>query len=119
MPIAKMRTFYHHRLRAVGAAVLAAAIGLAALGAFSLSLPAQAEGDAFLSFQSNPATINGCGTTTVDVWINDITLAYAADFEMHFDPSALEVVDAMPYMPGVQNQPLYTFMDSGFVLATR
>jgi hypothetical protein len=52
----------------------------------------------------------------VDMYIQDVVDLYGADVQLGFDPTKLQVVDADPNLPGIQIQPLYTFMVPGFVI---
>lgn len=59
----------------------------------------------------------GVGETfVVNLYIQDVVNMYAADIHLRFDPTVLQVQDAEPGVPGVQIQPLDTFMVPGFVI---
>ncbi len=57
-----------------------------------------------LSITLSPAagTITGCGTTTVEIWLNEVVDFYGADVRLSFDPTVLQVVDSNPGQAGVQ-----------------
>ncbi len=57
-----------------------------------------------ITFSPDPATVNGCETIEVGVWINDVEGLYGADVRVSFDPAVLEVVDALP-ASGIQVRP--------------
>lgn len=82
--------------------VLAMLAGLA-----GLTPPAQASAGSkgaeatTITLNPSPVTINGCEIVQVQVWINDVSNLYAADVQLSFDPSVLEVVDFDPGTPGV------------------
>lgn len=52
----------------------------------------------------------------VDIYIQDVIDLYGADVQLSFDTGIAQVVDADPNLPGVQIQPLATFMVPGFVI---
>jgi hypothetical protein len=53
---------------------------------------------------------------TVNLYLQDIVDAYGADVRMCFDPAILEAQDSDPFAPGIQIQPLASFMNPGFVI---
>jgi len=55
-------------------------------------------------------------TFVVNLYVQDVTDLYAADIHLRFDPTILQVEDARPEVPGVQIQPLATFMSPDFVI---
>jgi hypothetical protein len=52
----------------------------------------------------------------VDIYIQDVVDLYGADVQLSFDTGIAQVVDADPNLPGVQIQPLATFLVPGFVI---
>lgn len=52
----------------------------------------------------------------VDIYIQDVVDLYGADVRLAFDTSIAQVVDADPSLPGIQIQPLASFMAPGFVI---
>jgi len=57
---------------------------------------------ASVTMTRSAAVVEGCGFTTVDVWVNDVVGLYGADFRMTFDPARLQVVDQDSYTYGTQ-----------------
>ena len=64
------------------------------------------------------STIQGCETSQVEIWINNVADLYGADVRLSFDPAVLEVVDADAGEPGIQIEnggflvpPLYTALN--------
>lgn len=55
-----------------------------------------------ITLSPTPASIQGCESIEVEIWINDVTDLYAADVRLSFDPSVLEVVDQNVGKAGVQ-----------------
>lgn len=55
-------------------------------------------------------------TFVVNIYLQDVTDAYGADVRMCFDPTILEAQDADSFAPGIQIQPLNSFMNPGFVI---
>ena len=62
------------------------------------------------------SSVSGCASVRVEIWVNDVNDLYAADVHVLFDPALLQVVDVDPGAPGVQIEPVYTFMNPGFVI---
>ena len=52
----------------------------------------------------------------VEIYIQDVVDLYGADVQLSFDTAIAQVVDADSNLPGVQIQPLATFMVPGFVI---
>lgn len=52
----------------------------------------------------------------VTVYLQDIVDVYGADVRMCFDPTLLQVQDSDAAAPGVQIQPLSSFMQPGFII---
>jgi len=71
---------------------------------------------ASVTMTRSAAVVEGCGFTTVDVWVNDVVGLYGADFRMTFDPARLQVVDQDSYTYGTQLQPIGTFLKTDFVI---
>lgn len=69
-----------------------------------------------VTLQRSAGTIQGCGTVTVDIWVNDVSALYGADVRVHFDPAVLQVVDANVSAPYTQIQPLSDFLQTNFVI---
>jgi hypothetical protein len=61
-------------------------------------------------------SVSGCGSVRVEIWVNGVTDLNAADVHVQFDPALLQVVDADVDAPGVQIEPIYTFMYPGFII---
>jgi hypothetical protein len=59
-------------------------------------------GGAFLAVQPPNATIDEGSPITVTLALSNITDTYGIDFELQFEPSVLEVLDADPGDAGVQ-----------------
>jgi hypothetical protein len=55
-------------------------------------------------------------TFTVNLYLQDIVAAYGADVRMCFDAAVIEAQDADAFAPGIQIQPLGSFMSPGFVI---
>lgn len=55
-------------------------------------------------------------TFTVNLYLQDIVDAYGADIRMCFDSTIIEAQDADAFAPGIQIQPLGSFMNPGFVI---
>jgi hypothetical protein len=70
---------------------------------------------ASLSFSPGPATIHGCETIPVEVWVNNVAALYGADVKVSFDKDVLEVVDANLAKPGIQVQD-GSFLSPDFVV---
>ena len=68
-----------------------------------------------ITLSPSSGTITACATIQVDIWVNDVVDLYAGDFQLTFDPTKLEVVDAIPG-PGVQIEPLDGFLWPDWVL---
>jgi hypothetical protein len=65
--------------------------------------------------RSSP-NVQGCGLTTVDIWVKDVVGAYGADVRINYDPARLMVVDYDLYSYGTQIQPLNTFIKPDFTI---
>jgi hypothetical protein len=65
-----------------------------------------------------PLIALGPATTTlsVDIYVENVIGLYGADIQLLFDPDAAQVVDADPFMPGAQIQPLAGFLSPDFVI---
>lgn len=59
---------------------------------------------ASVSISPNPASLNGCETLALAIWVNNVSGLYGADIQLTFDPSILEVQDDDPLRNGVQVQ---------------
>ncbi len=55
-------------------------------------------------------------TFAVNLYVQDVTDLYAADIHLLFDPTILQVEDARPEVPGIQIQPLATFISPDFII---
>lgn len=55
-------------------------------------------------------------TVNVDLYIAHVANLYGADIKYTFDPSIVQVVDADPFIPGVQIQPLGGFLSPDLVI---
>lgn len=85
--------------------VLLAAIVLLSLvlAASQGILPAAAQPTATtITLSPSAGTLAGCGTLTVEIWLNDVAGFYGADVRLSFDPAVLQVVDSNAGTPGVQ-----------------
>jgi hypothetical protein len=71
------------------------------LGTTGGVISALAQSGTSIAFSPNPATVSGCGTTRVEIWINDPVELYGADVRFSFNPAVLEVVDADPSTSGI------------------
>lgn len=69
---------------------------------------------ATITLSPSPATLDGCQTAQLEIWVNSAANLYGLDVQLAFDPAALEVVDANSGQTGIQIQPLYTFFNPGF-----
>ncbi|MBN2551067.1 MAG: hypothetical protein JXB15_18035 [Anaerolineales bacterium] len=69
-----------------------------------------------ISLSPTPASLAGCGTVNVDIWVNDVANLYGADVQLTFDPNLLEVVDARPFETGVQILPVSTFLKPDWII---
>ena len=90
--------------------------GAAAQGLDPESAAAAPAATASVTLVRSSPSVQGCGLTTVDIWLNDVAAAYAADVRVKYDPATLAVVDANPSMDGTQIQPLNGFMKPEFVI---
>lgn len=65
-----------------------------------------------------PLFVTGAVTSTiqVDLYVANVANLYGADIKFGFDPSRAQVVDADPFMPGVQIQPLGGFLSPDLVV---
>ncbi|QLQ06879.1 MAG: hypothetical protein HZY76_13085 [Anaerolineae bacterium] len=52
----------------------------------------------------------------VDLYVANVTDLYGADIKYSFDPNIVQVVDADPFTPGVQIQPLAGFLSPDLVV---
>lgn len=66
----------------------------------------------------DPSSVFGYtdGTVSIDLYIQDVIALYGADMVVTFDTSIASVVDQNSSLPGVQIQPLSTFLVPGFTL---
>lgn len=65
---------------------------------------------------TTPTGVIGSTDVTVDMYIQDVVGLYGADLRISFfDTTIAQVVDQAP-AAGVQNQPLYTFMQPDFIV---
>ena len=71
---------------------------------------------ATVNLQPSAAAVQGCGTATVDIWVNDVVGLYGADVRVRFDPALLQVVDANVAAPFTQIQPLSGFLQTNLVI---
>ena len=71
---------------------------------------------ASVTLQRSAEAVQGCGTATVDIWVNNVVGLYGADVRVQFDPALLQVVDANVSAPFVQIQPLTGFLQTNFVI---
>lgn len=62
------------------------------------------------------STVRVGQTFIVNLYVQGVTDLYAADVHLRFDPTILQVEDARPEVPGVQIQPLATFISPDFVI---
>ena len=68
-----------------------------------------------ITLSPSSGTINGCGTTTVEIWLNEVVNFYGADIRLSFDPTVLQVVDSNPGQSGVQIE-VGNFWSPGFTV---
>ena len=62
------------------------------------------------------SNVVGGQTFVVNLYLQDIVDAYGADMRLCFDQTILAAQDFDPLKPGIQIQPLNTFMQPGFVI---
>ena len=106
------------RLICFGLVLLMAGAGLAQFALASIR-PAQAgPGSDPALVRCEPVVALGPATTTlsVDIYVENVSGLYGADIQLLFDPVAAQVVDADPFMPGAQIQPLAGFLSPDFVI---
>jgi len=49
-----------------------------------------------VSLTPSSASVDGCDTTEIQIWVNDVSNLYAIDVRLSFDPNVIQVVDANP-----------------------
>jgi hypothetical protein len=98
------------------AVVALAALSLAALGDAAAAPEGPGMDDALV--RCEPAVALGPATATlaVDIYVEDVVDLYGADIRLLFDTTYAQVVDADPFAPGVQIQPLAGFLSPDFVI---
>lgn len=69
-----------------------------------------------ITISPNPATIRGCETIALDIYINNAVNIYGVDAQLTFDPNVIEVVDADPSQAGIQIQIKSSFMSIDYVV---
>lgn len=74
------------------------------------------EATASVTLVRSSPSVQGCGLTTVDIWLNNVVAAYGADVRINYDITKLMVVDYDQYSYGTQIQPLSGFMKPDFVI---
>ena len=52
----------------------------------------------------------------VEVWVSDVTDLYGLDVQLVFDPTRFEIIDADPFMAGVQVIPRNDLLSSDLVI---
>jgi hypothetical protein len=62
-----------------------------------------------ITLNPSDATIDGCETIGVEIWINDVTELYGADVRLSFDPTIVEATDIVP---GDFLQNIWTTLDN-------
>lgn len=111
-----MRSFH----RVIAIAVIGLLVGLPALLPLTAAAHQPVEADtslaATVTLSAASPTVAGCAALRVEIWVNDVANLYAADVHVLFDPALLQVVDADPAAPGTQIEPVYSFMNSGFII---
>lgn len=97
--------------------ILAGLLMAAPSGAFSEPAGAIAPGSGAIA-RCDPLNASGPvgQDLVVDIYIQDVVDLFGADVRLGFDTSIAQVVDADSNLPGVQIQPLASFMVPGFVI---
>lgn len=62
------------------------------------------------------ATLAAGETLKVEVWVEDVLDLYGADVQLQFDPTAFQVLDANPALPGVQIRLRSDLLKPGIVI---
>ncbi|MGB9591496.1 MAG: cohesin domain-containing protein, partial [Candidatus Kryptoniota bacterium] len=57
-----------------------------------------------VTISPNPASLNGCDSLALEIWVNNVNGLYGADIQLTFNPLVLEVQDDDPVKNGVQVQ---------------
>ena len=78
---------------------------LSFFGSSGLATTGPANGPTTVSINPASQEISLGATGITDVMVEDVTDLYGVEFEITFDPTLVEVVDADPGKPGVQIQP--------------
>jgi|GEM_PF-2310832 hypothetical protein len=61
-----------------------------------------ATGPSCVALEPPDATLNGCDTVEVEIWIRNVANLYGADVRLTFDPAVVQVVDSDLAEPGIQ-----------------
>lgn len=67
-------------------------------------------------FEPSNGTLSAGETLVVKIRLEDVTALYGADVRIRFNPALVQVVDADAAAPGVQIQPLSSFLKPDFIL---
>jgi hypothetical protein len=105
-----------HAWRRLALLMACAGLALCASGAIR---PAQAgPGSDPALVRCEPVVALGPATTTlsIDIYVENVGGLYGADIQLLFDTDAAQVVDADPFMPGAQIQPLAGFLSPDLVI---
>ena len=93
------------------------ALGLAFVLGLGLALIPKAQATGATLVRCEPVTPTGSNATLdVDLYVENVASLYGADVRLSFDPAAAQVVDAVPSTPGVQIQPLNSFLRPDFLV---
>jgi hypothetical protein len=87
-----------------------------AVAALLIVATAGAAGPAIVRPDPVMSTVDVGETFVVNLYLQDIVDAYGADIRMCFDQTIIEAQDADAFAPGIQIQPLGSFMTPGFVI---
>jgi uncharacterized repeat protein (TIGR01451 family) len=101
----RLNILYKRQVRMVSRlAMLTAALLILFFGSSKLATISWANGTMVLIDPASQDVVLG-GTVTTDVRVENVTDLYGFELELTFDPTLVEVVDAISWKPGVQIQP--------------
>jgi len=109
--------FFHQVITLAVAGLLAGLLAQPPLDALAHE-PVEADTSlaATVTLKAASPTVVGCAAVRVEIWVNDVANLYAADVHVLFDPALLQVVDADAAAPGTQIEPVYSFLNPGFII---
>ncbi len=91
-----------HRFITIAALALLIVLSILFTGPEQIQpVSAQVE-EAAITISPAAATIDGCASTEVEIWLHDVENFYGAEIYMSFDPAIVQVVDSNPGQNGVQ-----------------